>query len=48
MIYYNEEWNEPNDTKEHNISSISNYHPRSNNSIYYKSNETLRDLYFFE
>jgi len=48
MIYYNEEWNESNDNKEHNISSISNYHPRSSNSIYYKSKEPLRDLYFFE
>lgn len=51
MIYFNEEWNEPNEEKlqvEHNIDSITNYHPRNKNSIYYKTKDTLRDLYFFE
>jgi len=47
-LFFNEEWNKHDETKEHNIGSISDYHPRSNNSIYYKSKETLSDLYFFE
>ena len=48
-IYFNEEWNgETKAPKEHNISSITNYTPRGNNSIRYDKGDMLSDLYFFE
>lgn len=50
-LFFNEEWNmneEKTEQKEHNVGSITDYHPRIDNSIYYKSKDTLRDLYFFE
>lgn len=49
-LYFNEEWNEVNteSPKQHNIGSITNYTPRSNNSFRYNRDNTLSDLYFFE
>jgi len=50
-LFFNEEWNmneEKTEQKGHNVGSITDYHARIDNSIYYKSKDTLRDLYFFE
>jgi hypothetical protein len=50
-LFFNEEWNmneQKTEQKGHNVGSITDYHARIDNSIYYKSKDTLRDLYFFE
>jgi len=46
--FFNEEWNQNYEKKEHNIDSISDYTPIRNNTSRNEKRDYLSDLYFFE